>query len=65
MAARRTSVADVRELVRRLIRGQSERGISQDLGISRNTVAAYRRWSDRQGLLVEPLPVAAETQAEG
>jgi transposase len=59
MAARRTSVADVRELVRRLIRGQSERGIAQDLGISRNTVAAYRRWSEQQGLLVGPLPDAA------
>ena len=60
MAGRRTSVTDVREVVRRLIHGQSERRIAQDLGVSRNTVAEYRKWAKESGLLSRPLPEASE-----
>lgn len=60
MTGRRTSVTDVREVVRRLIHGQSARHIAQDLGMSRNTVADYRKWAEESDLLSSPLPGVAE-----
>jgi len=51
MAGRRTGVMDVREVLRRLILGESARRIARELGISRNTVSGYRRWAAEQGLL--------------
>lgn len=59
MAGRRCEVIDVRELLRRLRLGESARRIARDLGLSRNTVAQYRRWAGARGLLAGELPDAA------
>ena len=56
MAGRRCTVIDVREVLRRLRLGEPERRIARDLALSRNTVAGYRRWAERQGLLEGALP---------
>jgi len=63
MAGRRKSVFDVRELIRMLRAGQGDRRIAGDMGLSRNTVAKYRRWASREGLLEAPeLPMAVELE---
>jgi transposase len=56
MAGRRSPVTDVRELVRRLRMGEPDRRIARDLGVSRNTVARYRRWAQQRGVLTGELP---------
>ena len=63
MAGRRSPVTDIREILRRLHLGEPDRRIARDLGISRNTVARYRVWAGRHGvleggLLPEPAAVA-------
>ena len=63
MAGRRCTVIDVREVLRRLRLGEPERRIARDLGLSRNTVAGYRRWAERQGLLEGALPDPAQLAA--
>ncbi len=63
MAGRRHEVTDVREVVRRLHLGEPERRIARELGLSRNTVASYRRWAERHALLSGPLPDAATLAA--
>lgn len=60
MAARRMSMNDVREVIRRLRLGQSERAIARDLGCGRNTVACYRGLAAAHDLLEGPLPTEAE-----
>jgi transposase len=54
---------DVREVLRRLRCGEPERRIARDLALSRNTVAGYRRWAERQGLLDGALPDPAQLAA--
>ena len=57
MAGRRSPVTDIREILRRLQLGEPDRRIARDLGISRNTVARYRLWAARHGVLEgAPLP---------
>jgi transposase len=56
-------VTDVREILRRLRLGERERRIARDLGLSRNTVAHYRRWAAARGLLAGELPDAATLAA--
>jgi hypothetical protein len=56
MAGRRSPVTDVRELVRRLRMGEPDRRIARDLGVSRNTVARYRAWTQQHELLTGELP---------
>jgi transposase len=56
-------VTDVRELLRRLRLGDSARRIARDLGLSRNTVAHYRRWAAARDLLEGELPDAATLAA--
>jgi len=63
MAGWRCEVTDVREVLRRLQLGEPERRIARELSLSRNTVASYRRWGERQGLLGGPLPEAATLAA--
>jgi len=46
---------DVRELVRRLRAGQTDRAIARDLTIARKTVAKYRQLAQAEGLLSGPL----------
>ena len=51
MAGRRSPVTDIRELIRRLQKGEPDRRIARDLAVSRNTVARYRQWATDQGFL--------------
>jgi Mu transposase, C-terminal domain len=44
-------VIDIREILRRLHLGEPDRRIARDLGVSRNTVAHYRVWATRHGVL--------------
>jgi hypothetical protein len=53
-------VTDIREILRRLHLGEPDRRIARDLGVSRNTVAHYRLWAGRHGVLDGgPVPDAA------
>jgi transposase len=64
MAGRRRAVTDVRELIRRLRVGETDRRIARDLSMSRNTVARYRAAAAQHRWLEGPLPdpaVLAET----
>lgn len=63
MAGRRADVLDVREIVRRLGMGETERRIARDLGVSRKTVHRYRAWAATQGLVGATLPSTAELAA--
>jgi transposase-like protein len=63
MAERRSPVTEIREILRRLQLGERARRIARDLGVSRNTVAHYRRWATRHGLLTGPLPEPARRAA--
>ncbi len=47
---------DIREIIRRLQHGQSERGVARDMDIDRKTVGQYRAWAAEHGLLEGPLP---------
>lgn len=51
MAGRRTHVLDVREIVRRLKLGQSEREVAGELGTSRKTIQKYRKVAFEEGWL--------------
>ena len=55
MASRRTPTMDVHEVVRLLQAGASDREVAQRWGRSRRTVARYRRWAEREGVLAGPL----------
>ena len=59
MAARSIHVTDLRELIRLLRKGETDRRIARDLGLSRNTVAKYRSLARRHQLLGETLPSEA------
>lgn len=63
MAGRRCEVTDVREVLRRLRLGEPERRIARELGLSRNTVAGYRRWAEARDLLTGALPDAGTLAA--
>jgi hypothetical protein len=53
-------MTDIREILRRLQRGEPDRRIARDLDVSRNTVARYRVWAAGHGVLDSgPLPDAA------
>jgi transposase len=64
VAGRRSPVTDIREILRRLQLGEPDRRIARDLDVSRNTVARYRVWAARHGVLEgSPLPDAASLAA--
>ncbi|NDJ54587.1 MAG: IS21 family transposase [Chloroflexi bacterium] len=47
---------DIREILYRLQRGESQRAISRDLNINRKTVKRYQTWAEAEGLLEGDLP---------
>jgi len=51
MAGRRTNVLDIREILRRVRLGESDRRIGRDLTVDRKTVAEYRAWAQALGFL--------------
>jgi transposase len=53
---------DIREMLRHLQRGQSNRAVAKAMSIDRKTVARYRTWATEQGLLEESLPSLSELQ---
>ena len=56
MAGRTLMTLDIRELVRRLRCGETDRAVSRALGVARKTVARYREMAERQGWLEGALP---------
>ena len=51
MSERRLKLMDVREMVRHIREGRSDRQIGKDLDVDRRTVKRYRLWAQEQGLL--------------
>jgi transposase len=62
MANRRTPTMDVQEVVRLLQAGASDREVAELVGRNRRTVARYRRWAEREGVLAGPLPAVGELE---
>ena len=56
MSGRRADVLDIREMLRQMRLGASNRAIAEALQASRNTVKKYREWAKEQGLLTGELP---------
>jgi transposase len=54
---------DIREILRRIRAGESDRTIARTLEIDRKTVARYHRWAAEQQLLEGELPGTTELQA--
>ena len=62
MAYRRIAVMDLRELIRLLRAGESDRRIAELLGHNRRTIIRYRQWATEPGLLTGELPTLATLQ---
>ena len=60
MPGKRKRTMDIREVMRRLRKGQSDRAVARAMGINRKTVGRYRTWAAEQGLLDGPLPPLGE-----
>lgn len=56
MSGRRAEVFDIREMLRQVRLGASDRGIVKAMHVSRKTVKKYREWAKEQGLLEGELP---------
>ena len=56
MAGRTLMTLDVRELIRRLRSGETDRAVSRALNVARKTVARYREIADEEGWLEGALP---------
>jgi transposase len=53
-------VLDLRELIRYLIAGESNRSIAKTLHLTRRSVSKYRTWAHTHGLLEDPVPSPEE-----
>jgi transposase len=51
MPGKRKATMDIREMLRRLRQGESNRAVAEAMHIDRKTVGRYRTWADEQGLL--------------
>src|SRR2546427_4452884 len=63
LAGRRADVLEIREVIRRLQLGETDRRIARDLQVSRKTVSKYRTWAHGQALLTGALPDPEALQA--
>jgi transposase len=62
MSNRRKDTMDVREIVNQLRSGASDREISRDMDIARQTVKRYRAWAQASGVLNGALPSVERLQ---
>jgi transposase len=62
MPQRKKDAMEIREVLRRVRAGESDRTIAQTLEIDRKTVRRYREWAAEQGLLEGDLPPLADLQ---
>jgi transposase len=53
---------DIREILRHLRQGHSDRAIGRATGVNRKTVGRYRAWAQEHGLLTGPLPPQGDLQ---
>jgi transposase len=60
MPGKRKKTMDIREILRHLRQGRSDRAIAAATGVDRKTVGRYRAWAAEQGLLSEALPPLGE-----
>jgi transposase len=60
MPGKRKETMDVREIIRHLREGRSDRAIALATGVDRKTVARYRVWAVEHELLSRPLPPLGE-----
>ncbi len=56
MSNRRKNLMDIRAILIQMRQGASDRRISRNLNIHRQTVKSYRQWAEAQGLLTGELP---------
>ena len=56
MPGKRKETMDIREMLRRLRQGESNRAMAEAMHIDRKTVGRYRTWAAEQGLLEGRLP---------
>jgi hypothetical protein len=54
---------DIREILRRVRLGESDRAIVKALGVSRKTVRKYRRWAEQVGVSADALPPTEQLSA--
>jgi response regulator of citrate/malate metabolism len=60
MPGMRKGTMDIREILRRLRKSQSDRAVARALGVDCRTVGRYRNWAAEQGLLEGCLPPLSE-----
>ena len=63
MSGRRTEMWDIREILRRMRLGESDRAIAKALGVSRKTVRKYRAWAEQAALPADALPPTEQLNA--
>ena len=56
MPEKRKETMDIREILRRLQKNESDRTVAEAMSIDRKTVGRYHAWAEEQGLLKGPLP---------
>ncbi len=63
MSGRRADMLDIREILRRVRLGESDRAIVKALGVSRKTVRKYRQWAEQVGMPADELPPIEQLSA--
>lgn len=63
MSGRRTEMWNIREILRRVRLGESDRAIVKALGVSRKTVRKYREWAAQAALPAGELPPTEQLHA--
>ena len=63
MPQRKKDAMEIREVLRRVQAGESDRAIARTLGIDRKTVRRYREWAAEHELMEGELPALPELQA--